>query len=242
MNFNRIMIIVAFGLAGWSASPFALAIGLQVSPISVEFSENNNATELWLFNKSSSPLEAQLRVYSWEQKENKNELLPTKSLIVSPPFTKIPAGGKQLVRLIKGERSNNANSMGFYRVVVNELPRQSSKQKGVDFVMEYSVPVFIMNETINKNENNTDFRLTERNGKKFLTVINKGDYYNKIHSIFYVSPTGKKTSLLPGFVGYVLPGKEMEWELNHEFTFDNKQGTLEYTINNKQKSIKLDQI
>lgn len=106
--------------------------------------------------------------------------------------------------------------------------------------MEYSVPVFIMNETINKNENNTDFRLTERNGKKFLTVINKGDYYNKIHSIFYVSPTGKKTALLPSFVGYVLPGKEMEWELNHEFTFDKKQGALEYSINNKQQTIKLD--
>ncbi|WP_320734345.1 fimbrial biogenesis chaperone [Enterobacter kobei] len=231
----KIMVTVSAGLIMLLTSSAALATGLQVTPLSVELSEDTKATEMWLLNTKSTPIDAQIRLYKWDQRENKDILLPTSSLIISPPFTKIPPGGKQLVRLIRGKPSGDFPVMENYRVVVNELPSASKKEKGVDFVMEYSLPAFVLNRPVDKKSQTTSFIMINKEGKQFLRAVNKGTYFSHLYDMYYVSPAGKKIPLNIGGMGYILPGKEMEWDTGMNSSALQSGGSIEYIQNGIKK-------
>lgn len=231
MNIFKIMITMSAGLVMLFSSPAALAIGLQVTPLSVELVENIKATELWLINSKSTTIDAQVRLYKWEQRDNQDILLPTSSLIISPPFTKIPPGGKQLVRVIRGKPADNFPDMEAYRIVVNELPAPARKEKGVDFVMEYSLPVFAFNRPVDKSSPKTQLTVINKDGKQFLRAVNSGNYFSHLYDIHYITPSGKKYPLRSGGMGYILPGKEMEWDSGINSGVSMNGGSIEYTEN-----------
>lgn len=217
-------------------SSAALATGLQVTPLSVELSETTRATELWLLNTKSSAIDAQIRLYQWDQRENKDVLLPASSLVISPPFTKIPPGGKQLVRLIRSKPSVNPSLMEAYRVLVNELPASSTKEKGVDFVMEYSLPVFVLNGPVDKTSQTTLLTVLKKEGKQLLRAVNSGAYFSHVYDIQYVAPGGKRFPLSTGGLGYILPGKEMEWDSGLKSPVMQSGGSIEYIQNGIKKT------
>ncbi|SHI15058.1 fimbrial chaperone protein [Pantoea sesami] len=236
MKLYKIMVIVSAVLAMLLTSSAAFATGLQVTPLSVELSENTRATEMWLLNTKSSAIDAQIRLYQWDQHENKDVLLPASSLVVSPPFTKIPPGGKQLVRLIRGKPSVSPSVLETYRVVVNELPAPSTKEKGVDFVMEYSLPVFVLNGPVDKTSQITPLTVLKKEGKQFLRAANSGTYFSHIYDIQYVDLGGKKFPLNAGGLGYILPRKEMEWDSGLKSPVMQSGGSIEYIQNGIKKT------
>ncbi|BBJ65422.1 molecular chaperone [Enterobacter asburiae] len=228
MKVLKIMVTLSAGLVMLFTSSAAVATGLQVTPLSVELAENTKATEMWLLNTKSTAIDAQIRLYQWDQRENKDVLLPTSSLIISPPFTKIPPGGKQLVRVIRGKQSDNSSPLEAYRIVVNELPAPSTKEKGVDFVMEYSLPVFVLNRPVDKTSQTTLLSLIKKEGKHFIRVVNTGAYISHLYDIHYIAPTGKKYPLRLSGLGYVLPGKEMEWDSGLNSAVIHNGGSIEF--------------
>lgn len=236
MRLFKIMVTVSAGLVMLLTCSAALATGLQVTPLSVELSENTRATELWLINTKSSAIDAQVRLYQWDQRENKDVLLPASSLVISPPFTKIPPGGKQLVRVIRSKPSVSPSVLETYRVVVNELPAPSTKEKGVDFVMEYSLPVFVLNGPVDKTSQTTPLTVLKKDGKQFLRAANNGTYFSHVYDIQYIAPGGKKFLLSTGGLGYILPGKEMEWDSGLKSPVMQSGGSIEYIQNGIKKT------
>lgn len=194
----------------------SLAASLQVAPISVAFSPQEKAKEIWLTNTSERPIRAQTRVLIWSQVAGQDQVNPTRDLVASPSITEIKAGEQQLIRIIRIAPQNTAVEQ-TYRLLIDELPSsgQADAQTGLQLLLQYSIPVFIQP---------TD-SITMRNGLTLLNQVNF-QYQNqqlivknnakshiRISELTYINPNGERIPLINGLVGYALAGQSMRWDI-----------------------------
>jgi fimbrial chaperone protein len=72
-------------LAVWLAATLAAqAASLQVAPTSVQLTAEESAQGLWLSNSGDKPLQAQVRVFRWHQKDGEDLLDPSDKIAISP--------------------------------------------------------------------------------------------------------------------------------------------------------------
>lgn len=232
----RILISTAVAVALSLGYTAAGAIGLQISPISIDLLDNTNASELWLINSSDKPIQAQVRVYQWDQKNNADALVPTTNLIVSPPVAKVAANGRQLVRVMRPKGNNDTAPLSTFRILVNELPVSSSKNVGVDFVMEYSIPVFVYKKQPDTLQPKLALSLAANGKNTWLRASNQGDLYGRIYQLTFIDPKGKRTLVNSGLVGYILPQREMQWDIGKAPSVFAQGGTMELLLNGKKHS------
>ena len=204
-------------------APAVLAADLQVSPISLEFSPQEQAQGLWLSNTGTTPLRAQVRVQQWSQADGEDQLAPTRELTASPPILEIAPGQNQLVRIIRLQPTPSAREQ-TYRLLVDELPSDNVQQTtGLQFLLRYSVPVFILPQDTapidaGKPVPMTDISLLSTRirgaGKdSTLEIDNRGNRRVRISQLSYVEGNGNRAVLVPGLLGYVLAGQTMRWSL-----------------------------
>lgn len=205
---------LAFALAAMAAvAPAAFASGLQVSPIGLHVAASDQAEALWLTNTGSDTLHAQVRVFRWTQVDGKDVLEASHDLVVSPPMVTIAPGDRQLVRVIRQVAPPSDGTEAAYRVVVDELPVDGADKGGLKFVLRYSVPVFLapagdptVSATLQSNWVDTP------NGPR-LSVHNTGTGHAQVADVTQAGVGTKGIALVPGLVGYVLPGSTMAWPL-----------------------------
>ncbi|SOD57506.1 fimbrial biogenesis chaperone [Pseudoxanthomonas wuyuanensis] len=216
----------------WLASAVpALASGLQVSPTTLTLPAERNADGLWLSNTGNSVLRAQLRVYRWTQENAEEKLEPTRDLAISPPMLELPPGERQLVRLIRlGAPPQEAETS--YRVIVDELPPAAApNSSGLQFVLRYSIPVFlssageaapapVLHATLDRSQPDVE-----------VEISNSGGLRAQIADLAYVDAGGRRHLLAPGLLGYVLPGQRMRWPLARPSAQLPPGGTLKARIN-----------
>jgi fimbrial chaperone protein len=196
-----------------AAALVAHASGLQVSPIGLRLATSASAEAMWLTNTGTDPVHAQVRVFRWTQVDGKDVLEPSRDLVVSPPMVTIAPGDRQLVRVIRQVAPPTGSAETAYRVLVDELPVDAGEKPGLKFVLRYSVPVFLapsgdpsMKATLQATwENGPD-------GPR-LRVQNSGNGHAQIADVTWLGAKGQRTPLLPGLVGYALPGATMSWKL-----------------------------
>ncbi|OTG80395.1 hypothetical protein B9T27_13220 [Acinetobacter sp. ANC 4648] len=196
----------------------AQAASLQVAPILLEFSPQEKVKELWLTNTGDESIRAQVRVNAWTQSNDQDVLTASKDLIASPMVLSIPAGQRQLVRLIRNVKTVNTTEQA-YRLIVDELPNSKAEtQSGLQLLLKYSIPVFFKVS----NSNDTNQGITSLKGISFkytphtLTVSNQSDHYKRFSQFAYIDAQGKKTLIQMGLMGYVLSGQRMQWNIpNH---------------------------
>lgn len=193
----------------------ASAAGLQVAPISLDLPANRNAEGLWLSNTGDSTLHAQVRVFRWTQADGKDQLTPSRGLVISPPMVELAAGKRQLVRVIRvGAPPSGSNAAeGAYRMLVDELPVDAAKGKGLQFVLRYSVPVFIAPAGNAAVAPRLTWSLLRENGHAVLAVSNNGTGHAQLSQLSFVDHAGRRTQISAGLLGYVLPGSRMQWTL-----------------------------
>ena len=194
------------------ASP-ASAASLQVATTSLTFQAKQNADGLWLSNSGDVPVQVQLRVFRWTQVNGEELLEPTRDLVASPPMQTLPPGERQLVRLVRTKPISPASETS-YRVIVDELPAPNKEQQGLQFVLRYSVPVFILPETPTPIAPALHTRLVEgEEGQAAIEIENNGSEHAQIADLVYTDASDKRDVVIPGLVGYVLPGQRMRWPL-----------------------------
>ena len=194
------------------ASP-AGAASLQVAPTSLTLQAKQNADGLWLSNSGDAPVQVQLRVFRWTQVNGEDLLEPTRDLVISPPMQTLPPGERQLVRLVRTKPIPPASETG-YRVIVDELPAPNKEQQGLQFVLRYSVPVFVLPETPTPIAPSLHTRLVEgEDGQAAIEIENHGSEHAQIADLVYTDASNKPDVVIPGLVGYVLPGQRMRWSL-----------------------------
>ncbi len=204
------------------------AAGLQISPTGLSLPIKQQAGVFTLTNTSSQPMTAQVRVYRWEQDEaGKDVLIPSNAVIASPPMVKLAAGSVQQFRIIRALPAGPTEEA--YRLIVDELPpSQDLPKKGLQFVLRYSVPLFL-NQTENP-ETTLQWRAhSTAGGKTLLTATNTGTAHAQLSNISVRSGSSSR-NLVGGLAGYVLPGKTWQYTLDIPVSV-LRQSKLNVTVN-----------
>ena len=215
------------------AASLAAASGLQVSPVSLSLQPRQNAEGLWLSNTGENVVHAQVRVYRWTQDGGAEQLTPSRGLIVSPPMLQIAPGDRQLIRVIRpgAPAGGSGAAEEAYRVIVDELPVDAEKRKGLQFVLRYSLPVFI--EAAGSASPQPQLRWTlRRDGERtLLEVSNNGAVHAQLAELQFVDAAGQRTEAHGGLLGYVLPGAQMRWVLKPPAAVFASGGAFQVMIN-----------
>jgi fimbrial chaperone protein len=201
-----------FGLVLLSVVTGAQGASLFLRPTSLALSGKESAATITLTNSGEQSITAQLRLYSWDQKNNDDLLVETSTLVASPPMVSIPAGKSQTVRVVR-VGTTPAAAQESYRLIVDEIVDRSqlSADAGVVMQLRYSVPVFVMpkpgakaNATVNASLSGDTLT---------FDVTNRGATHAQISNITVAYSDGSSSTVNAGLVGYVLPDKQRQWLL-----------------------------
>jgi fimbrial chaperone protein len=205
------------------------ASGLQVSPIGLRLATSASAEALWLTNTGTGPVHAQVRVFRWTQADGKDLLEPSRDLVVSPPMVTIAPGDRQLVRVIRQVAPASDGMETAYRVIVDELPVDAADRPGLTFVLRYSVPVFLA--PLGDPAMKATLRAGWEKGPDgpHLRIHNTGNGHAQVADLTWQGTQGRRVLLLPGLVGYALPGATMRWKLPPDAQLTD--GTLRARLN-----------
>lgn len=232
------------GRVAWALmllAPLACAGKLQVAPILIEFSDDQQAQALWLENTGDTPLHAQVRVQRWTQSNAGDLLEPSQMLLARPAIVQIGAGQRQLVRVLRPlPLPATAAQEQAYRLLVDELPAiQARPAQGLNFLLRYSIPTFVLpagampRERSNKAATDaTGLRANWRveAGVLTLTLHNAGAQRVRLSQLRWLPESGPPIELTPGLLGYVLAGQHMQWTLPLPAPFP-LPGTLQARLN-----------
>jgi fimbrial chaperone protein len=201
----------------------ALAGSLQVSPILLEFEPGQQAQGIWLSNTGEAPIRAQVRVKQWSQDGTDEALMDTESLVASPPILQIGPGERQLVRIVRLQPGAVATEQSF-RLLVDELPAEADRGQGLQFLLRYSVPVFVLPPGTRAAGGEAGPRpptdlaplvaeLRSNGEGSVLTLSNAGPQRLRLSQLTRIAADGERSVLVPGLLGYVLAGQSMSWRL-----------------------------
>lgn len=191
------------------------AASLQVSPIRLDFAAEAQTRELWLSNSGDAPLRAQVRVQQWSQADGEDRLEPTRELVATPAIVEIAPGQRQLVRIVRLQPTPSTVERSF-RLIVDELPYAAAQAgSGLNFLLRYSVPVFVAPVEAATAPAAATFRyLPAAAGQPpRLEAANPGARHVKLSQLTLLDAAGARTELVPGLLGYVLAGQRMQWPL-----------------------------
>ncbi|BAO91234.1 molecular chaperone [Caballeronia cordobensis] len=196
-------------LALHAGSPHAAS--LQISPVSIRLDATEAGKTIELSNEGDQPINAQVRVFSWDQVDEKESIVPTRDLIASPPIAPIAPGAKQVVRVIRVDRTAPPAER-TYRLLIDELPAAGEETaNAVQFRFRYSVPLFI-SAAGEEGAPDLHWSIVQKNGQPFLRVSNSGKLHAQLSAITIRTASGD-VPLSSGLLGYVLAGRVRAWSL-----------------------------
>ncbi len=203
-------LVLALAATAPTVAPTAAgAAALRVSPILIEGGEGANAS-VTLRNQEDRPLNAQVRVFRWSQRDGVEDLQPTDDVVASPPIVTVGPREDYIVRL---QRTTGELPVAeeAYRIVVDELPNPNRQRNGtVAVVLRYIVPAFFF--PADATQPRLRWSLAHRDGQAVLVAENSGD--KRIQLTNLAVRTGGRTALIgKGLAGYVLGHSAREWPL-----------------------------
>ena len=193
------------------ATGAAAAASLQVAPIGLALTPQQQAEALWLSNSGEQTLTAQIRVFAWTQHGGVERLEPTDDIVLSPPLAEVTAGGRQMVRVVRTDPAAPLPSHETaYRLIVDELPlARADGTSGVSFVMRYSIPLFVAG-TMPDATPALRAQWRQDGATLRLEVRNDGDQRAQLADLHCA---GDVAHLHAGLLGYALARSTMRWSL-----------------------------
>lgn len=188
----------------------AHAATLRVAPVGLDLTDGQNASTLTLRNDGADILNVQIRVFRWRQEGGKDVLEPATEVVVSPPITRLDAGGLRTVRVVRtGTAALNAEEA--YRILVDELPPPPGDGgRMVALLMRHSIPVFFNRES---GQADVVWHIDKTEGGLVLSAENKGARRVRLADVRLLDAQGDAVAEHRGLVGYVLPGSKMKWPI-----------------------------
>lgn len=210
----------------------AYSASLQVSPVNIDFKAGEKAKAVYASNVGNSPINAQIRIYAWQQQAGKEVLVETKDIIVTPPLTAISAGEQQLIRVILPTAPQNSTEQS-YRLILDELPgnKTANSENAVRFLLRYSLPVFVNTPKTTLDINKIEVWVDTRSKPAKLWIANNNDQHIKLSDVVIIN-NNVKYKVSNGLLGYVLQNNRMSWALNQGITSGQ---TLNMVINEDTK-------
>ena len=202
-------------LSAAAVTVLALAAGaahargqLQAKQTGIELAPDSRAGRLVLANTGDAPLAVQVRVYAWTQEGQEDQLTPSQALMPSPAIIEIPAGGEQLVRLVRPDTSKPGRELA-YRVVVDELPGDAAASPAaVSVRMRFLIPAFV------RSVDPAPVNLRCRLESAALSCDNTGGRAAQLGASRLLDGAGRSVEITQGLLGYVLAGSSRRWPLD----------------------------
>lgn len=186
----------------------ANATSMSISPIMVEVQAPASASRVTLENTGSDQMNAQVRVFKWVQTNGKDELLPTRDVVASPPAVKMEPGKKTVIRIVRTSKTP-VQAEETYRLLIDEVPQPAEKgTSAVSMAIQYSVPVFFGRQA-GKHQLNWNARISK--GQLVVEAANEGTRRARISNMKIGLPGGKAINVSEGLAGYVLSDSRRVW-------------------------------
>lgn len=189
------------------ASP-SHAASLRVAPVVLDLRAPTAASSIRVWNEARRPINVQVRVFRWFQRNGEDVYEATNDVVASPPMTTLKPGGENLVRIVRTSK-RPVQKEESYRLVVDELP-DARRQKGgtVVLVVRHSIPVFFTNPDAAGAE--PSWAVERQRGGYVVTVRNRGAMRLKVSNL-QLSSGGASVGQREGLVGYVLGNSSASW-------------------------------
>ena len=208
---NRLLVATALA-AACLFSAGARAGLFSVTPVRIFMSPHDRATAVTITNEGDQELVMQADIYTWKQKaDGSDDLALSDDLILAPPIIKIPARGRQVVRLamITPPTSRDQTT---YRMILREIPEAHAADKKVQLqiALAFSLPVFITPQTAKR-----DLACTvARSAPDTVTARceNRGNAYAQPRELTLAAAGGAKLAGLES-AAYLLPGTTRAYEI-----------------------------
>lgn len=245
---------IASALTVASTAAFAQATFL-IWPIYPNIEANENATAVWLENTGSSDAMVQIRVFQWEQKDNKDSFQTQNEVIPSPPVVRVKAGERNMLRLTRAVMPAERQEKS-YRIIIDELPIKKELEDGnsaqVSFQMRYSIPLFSYGkgmgsgfnaESVKMNEKNPNAKpilsywTTQQSGQYQLNIKNTGHKYARLTGI-NLSAEGAEIESKGVSLGYVLANSQMSFNINAQLAKQIENASSIYSMDSSMSSTK----
>ena len=198
----RAVRLLAAYAVGMAAPVPLLAQALAVSPTIVEMPPGKHSAVIEVSNAAATPVDIQIRGYDWRQVEGRETLTDSATLRLSPSIVTIPAGGKQVLRMIvpDGARAQE----GDWRILLDQLPRPV-EGAGLQIKLRMSIPVF----AYATKTATPDLRWRLADGR--LEAVNAGPRFVRFNALALRTADGREAALPLGPTPYLLPGTSRSW-------------------------------
>lgn len=212
----------------------AKAAALRISPVSVELIAPARTAVLRLYNAGQETVHYQIRIFRWSQKKGRDQLEPTRYVVVSPPITRLKPGVDQVVRIVRVAKAPPAGEE-CYRVLVDELPKPGRRKPGeVALLVRHSIPVFFSGGKAKARHSDVSWQLVKKGDSLLLTAKSRGHRHLKVIDLTLKDGHGRKAQLAKGLAGYVLAGATRQWnfDASHLRKIRGGRGKIQYLSEN----------
>ncbi|KQX88875.1 molecular chaperone [Variovorax sp. Root473] len=204
------------GVALWSCLlvPIGAAAqtSLSVAPLRIALTPARPVASLTMGNAEAAEVAVQAEVVHWSQDRDGNDIYePTRDVLVNPAIFRLPAGGRQIVRLglqVPAEARERS-----YRIFLRQLPRdQALPQDGADgakvqTLLRIGVPVFVPPAQPPQRVLNWSLQ-ADRAGPARLVLDNQGNEHIQITQLAVRRDNGAQL-LRKNLSLYVLAGQSV---------------------------------
>jgi fimbrial chaperone protein len=197
-------------LAMWLLAAGAQAGTFSAIPVRITLTSSETVS-LLLENQGEDAVLVQSEVLAWSQQDGKDELVPSRELLVSPPIFKLAAGGKQTVRIGLLRSFDPAREL-TYRLYLQEVPPpRAPEQSVVTTALRLSLPVFVLPPK-SAVAPVLNWRAIASPDSLNLTLSNSGNAHIQISALKLSLPDGSLLADEKVFT-YVLPGQAHSWAI-----------------------------
>ena len=117
---TMLIVIAVYGIDARAGS-------FSVNPVRVELSAQRMSAVVEVENTSSGEVTVEARTFSWSQHSGKDQLSPTREIIVTPQVFRLKSGAKQLLRLGLLRKPDPLTELP-YRLLIEEIPPPPSAE------------------------------------------------------------------------------------------------------------------
>lgn len=188
----------------------AVASSFIASPVTFDLTTTKPMSILRLTNNGENDLRLQVHAVKWGTDGHIETQADTDEMILNPPVLLLKPGQQQLLRFGLRSVTQTAKEQS-YRLIVDEIPDETSVVKGVGVrtALRVSIPVFI--EPTQEHAQLT-WQLIRKANRYVLEAENTGNTHKKINGFIVADSVGRPI-VRNNDPAYIMPEQRKEWPL-----------------------------
>ena len=178
----------------------------QINPLRVELSALEKSAVIRVQNTGDTSVTIQSQVLTWSQQDGKDQLNPTREVLVSPPLFNLNPGSTQIVRVGLLRPADDARELS-YRLQMEEIPPpRTADFKGLQVALRIGIPVFVNPSRAAVQD--LRFSVSKPvNGNFDLMVTNHGNAHAQLYGLTLQTKEGQVMAAHDNPF-YLLPGQQ----------------------------------